>query len=183
MHLLTHSKGGSTRLVFDRKSLSMMNSDHIAKQLRFGIWFAGLDWVANFEKTRWFLVLRLRKPELDGLNKLLYLSNQVVQEYGQPPLYAKVSMHPVISKRKKSLNNSLVGTEDFSDAFHISIAWTLNAPTQELLELTKTVARDQMTALDGVEVEIKEIKSKVGNVVTGIPLPRTVSVGKGLFGV
>lgn len=73
--------------------------------------------------------------------------------------------------------------EDVSDSFHISIAWTLTSPNPELLALTKTVASDQLTKLDGIQVEIGEIKSKVGNFVTNIPLPKTVSVGKGLFGV
>ena len=34
-----------------------------------------------------------------------------------------------------------------------------------------------------IQVKIEEIKSKVGNLVTNIRLPKTVSVGKGLFGV
>jgi U6 snRNA phosphodiesterase len=155
----------------------------VTKSIRFRINFAGLDWVANFEKTRWFLVLRLGKHELDGLNKLLHLSNQVVEEYGQPALYTKLSTYPESSKKKKAPNNSWVDMEDVSDAFHISIAWTLTSPSHELLELTKTLGRDQMKELDRIEVKIEEIKSKVGNTVTNIPLPRTVSVRKGLFGV
>ncbi|KAE9368409.1 hypothetical protein N431DRAFT_381813 [Stipitochalara longipes BDJ] len=145
--------------------------------------FSGLDWVANFEKTRWFLVLRLRKPELDGLNKLLHLSNQIVQEYGQPALYTR---RPLQTKRKppaKKLPNARwVEMEDVSDAFHISIAWTLAAPNEELLEITTTVSTEYTQILDQIQVQIGEIKSKVGNVVTNIPLPKSVLVGKGLFG-
>lgn len=73
--------------------------------------------------------------------------------------------------------------EDHSDAFHISIAWTLQSPESELLDLTRTIAMDHMKKLDQIQVHTEEIKSKVGNVVTNIPLPKAVSVGKGLFGV
>ena len=73
--------------------------------------------------------------------------------------------------------------EDLSDSFHISIAWTLKSPESELLKLTRTVAMDHMKEFDQVQVHTGEIKSKVGNVVTNIPLPKAVSVGKGLFGV
>jgi hypothetical protein len=132
-------------------------------------------------------VLRLKKPELNGLNKLLHLSNQVVQEYRQPVLYTKLSLHAGNSKRKapakKSPNTFWVDMQDVSDAFHISIAWTLTSPNPELLELTRVVATDHLTELDQIQVEIGEIKAKVGNVVTNVPLPKTVSVGKGLFGV
>lgn len=72
--------------------------------------------------------------------------------------------------------------EDVSSAFHISVAWTLGAPTKELLESTKTVASDHMKGISHVQLRIEEMKSKVGNVVTSIPLPRTVAMGKGLFG-
>jgi hypothetical protein len=73
--------------------------------------------------------------------------------------------------------------DDVSGAFHISIGWTLRSPSQGLLELTKTIALDHMKELNQIRVKIEEIKSKVGNVVTSIPLPKNVSVGKGLFGV
>ena len=51
--------------------------------------FTGLDWVSNFEKNRWFLVLRVKAPDNNELNKLLHISNTVVQEYDQPPLYVE----------------------------------------------------------------------------------------------
>ena len=122
-------------------------------------------------------MLRLRRPDFDGLNKLLHLSNKVVQEYGQPALYTKIPLNT-----KKSPSALWAGMEDLSDAFHISIAWTLTSPDSDLLKLTKTVATDHMKGLDQIQIEIGELKSKVGNVVTNIPLPKAVSVGKGLFG-
>jgi hypothetical protein len=131
-------------------------------------------------------VLRLRRPDFDGLNKLLHLSNKVVQEYGQPALYTKIPLNTKNSTGKspsKKFPSALwAGMEDLSDAFHISIAWTLTSPDPDLLKLTKAIATDHMKGLDQIQIEIGELKSKVGNAVTNIPLPKAVSVGKGLFG-
>jgi hypothetical protein len=74
------------------------------------------------------------------------------------------------------------GMHDFSNAFHISIAWTLEQPDQDLLDVTKSVATDQLKAAREVAVKVEEIKAKVGNVVTNIPLPKNMVEGKGLFG-
>jgi len=153
----------------------------------FDISFSDLDWVANFENTRWFLVLRLQKPEMDGLNKLLHISNKVIQEYDQPPLYAK-SATPSRNSKSKTWTRTApkcdwTDMKDVSNAFHISIAWTLGAPGQKLLELTETTANGYMEQIRQTKVKVEEVKSKVGNGVTSFPLPKTVSVGKGLFGI
>jgi U6 snRNA phosphodiesterase len=87
------------------------------------------------------------------------------------------------STSKKMLKTSWDDMKDVSDAFHISIAWTLTEPGLELQELTKAMVTDHMKDLSQIQVKIEEIKSKVGNLVTNISLPRTVSVGKGLFGI
>jgi U6 snRNA phosphodiesterase len=153
----------------------------------FDIGFSGLDWVPNFEKTRWFLVLRLKKPEFDGLNKLLHVCNRVVKDYGQLPLYAKAPSPNRMSKNKtpirKPPKSSWDDMDDVSDAFHISIAWTLSSPNQRLLELTESTTVDYMKEISRIQVKIEESKSKVGNIVTSIPLPEAASIEKGLFGV
>jgi hypothetical protein len=155
---------------------------HVTNIYRFSISLSGLDWVANFEKTRWFLVLRTRRPELDGLNKLLHLSNRIVQEYGQPALYTSRFLQTKRKPPAKKLPyTDWDDMEDVSDSFHISIAWTLTSPNEELLKLTRTVTTDYVEKLDRIQVQIREIKSKVGNVVTSIPLPNSVIVSKGLF--
>lgn len=43
--------------------------------------------MANYEKTRWFLVLRLERPHRNELNRLLRICNLVSTQHGQPPLY------------------------------------------------------------------------------------------------
>lgn len=159
----------------------------------FDVSFVDLDWVPNFESTRWFLVLRIQRPESNGLNKLLDVCNVVVQEHGQPPLYSKTTTNKSDSaqrippgKRDTANSNALSmwkNMEDFSAAFHISIAWTLTAPSLELLELTKSATHDQLKEIKQILVAVGEIKAKVGNIVTNMPLPKSVSLSKSLFGV
>lgn len=60
--------------------------------------------------------------------------------------------------------------QDATDAFHISLAWTLQNPNKELLQLTESVAKDHLNRLQTIEVSVKEIKCKVGNVVTSMSL-------------
>ncbi|KAL2063506.1 hypothetical protein VTL71DRAFT_5311 [Oculimacula yallundae] len=149
----------------------------------FAITFTSLKWVPNFEKTRWFLVLSITKPESDGLNKILHVCNSVVKSYGQPPLYPKPPTGSAIQASKKqenrkSLFSSNKGTastdwtelQDATDAFHISLAWTLQDPSKELLELTETVAKEHFDKLREIRVKVENVKCKVGNVVTSIPL-------------
>jgi hypothetical protein len=165
----------------------------VANILSFNVSFAGLDWVPNFENTRWFLVLRIQRPESNELNKLLHVCNVVVQEHGQPPLYSKPifkesdsTQHTPLGKRRTVDSNALStwkNVEDLSAAFHISIAWTLTAPSPELLELTKSVKHDHFNEIEQVLVAVNEIKAKVGNIVTNMPLPKSISLGKSLFGV
>ncbi|PVH83419.1 hypothetical protein DL98DRAFT_413198 [Cadophora sp. DSE1049] len=158
----------------------------------FDITFTGLKWVANFERTRWFLVLSILKPESDGLNKLLHVCNSVVKQYGQPPLYPKPPTGPAFTPRKKQQkrksqenrrapydkshsNMDWTEMQDATEALHISLAWTLQSPGKELLELTDTVAKNHLSLLQKIEVRVNEIKCKVGNVVTSMPLPRNAS--------
>ncbi|TVY83516.1 U6 snRNA phosphodiesterase [Lachnellula suecica] len=156
---------------------------------------SGLDWVANFEKTRWFLVLRIHKPDADGLNKLLHVCNSAVQDYGQPPLYAKGTATKGEGKAK-SARGTIKGKmtnqfsskahwsdlQDVSDAFHISIAWTLGSPSQELLHSTESTSTDCFKDFAQARVNINEIKAKVGNAITSMPLQTNIQEAKGLFG-
>ncbi|KAH7391414.1 U6 snRNA phosphodiesterase Usb1 [Cadophora sp. MPI-SDFR-AT-0126] len=158
----------------------------------FNITLTGLKWVSNFEKTRWFLVLSIPKPESDGLNKLLYVCNSVVKQYGQPPLYPKPPTGPAFTPRQKQQkrksqeqrrtsydkshsNMDWTDMQDATDALHISLAWTLQSPSKELLELTNAVAQNHLNLLQQIAVKVDEIKCKVGNVVTSLPLPRIAS--------
>ncbi|CAD6441994.1 a7dc0336-fb66-4118-84e1-a7f1730d0624 [Sclerotinia trifoliorum] len=162
----------------------------------FEIGFSGLSWVPNYEKTRWFLVLRLNIPESNALNKLLHVSNKVVEEFGQPPLYAdsrasendtKIA-HPSkrdaknFKEKTRQKEESFVNMVDLSKAFHISIAWTLLPPDQELIEATEQLTSKELMKVQEIQIQTKEIKAKIGNVVTNLPLPVGITEGKNLFG-
>jgi hypothetical protein len=158
--------------------------------------FIGLDWVPNFEKTRWFLVLRLKRPGGNDLNRLLDICNGIVEEYGQPPLYASQKATNLQSKddgrpvkrvcNEKNLMASMndkVEMQDFSSAFHVSIGWTLEQPTMEAVEAIKAISNGGL--FQGVRricFKVEEIKAKVGNVVTSIFLPLKTTKINGLFG-
>ncbi|CZT46938.1 uncharacterized protein RSE6_07452 [Rhynchosporium secalis] len=145
----------------------------------FPITFTGLKWVSNFEKTRWFLVLSIFKPESDGLNKILHVCNSVVKQYGQPPLYPRQPTEPAFhvekkqNVRKSENSHSALGwtdMQDATDAFHISLAWTLRNPHEGLLELTENIAKEHLNELRKIEVRVEKIKCKVGDFVTSVPL-------------
>ncbi len=145
----------------------------------------GLEWVANYENTRWFLVLQLEKAPQNGLNKLLHLSNQTVLDFGQPSLYTVLPQSSVDGHtRKRQAGNvgySKNTTEaavsssmshsgplddmDMSSSFHISIGWTLGAPRQDLRERLHATGVD----FQGIKIDVNTVKVKIGNGITAIP--------------
>lgn len=109
--------------------------------------------MSNYERTRWFLVLHVVKPENDSLNGLLRLSNRILARFDQPPLYA---------------SNGTTHNQDFSDCFHISLAWALKEPNEEEKD---RVATTDLTPLQDLRVRFDSVKVKIGNNVASIPLP------------
>lgn len=89
------------------------------------------------------------------LSNLLRRCNALVEEFGQPPLYA------------------FRDGKDGDDAFHISVAWSFAEPTSEVRQCTERVfsragVRDEILAM---RIPVDGVKAKIGNVVTHIPLP------------
>ena len=109
--------------------------------------------MSNYERTRWFLVLHVAKPENDSLNGLLRLSNRALARFDQPPLYA---------------SHDTPHNQDFSDYFHISLAWTLREPNKEEKD---RVAASDLKPLQDLRVRFDSVKVKIGNNVASIPLP------------
>ncbi|KAI9806916.1 MAG: poly(U)-specific 3'-to-5' RNA exonuclease [Piccolia ochrophora] len=170
----------------------------------FSISFCSLDWVANFEQTRWFLVLRLATPSPPALNRLLRLSNRTVEAFGQLPLYAnpQSTTSASIPAGKGHRGGSKGGQRgghwrdysfktttssekdrDASDKFHVSIGWSLEKPTadlvaiissQKLFTLMKPVTQE-------VQVDFQSIKLKMGNAVTNLPFSTQVEESRGLI--
>lgn len=150
----------------------------------------GFEWVANYEKTRWFLALKLERAPQNGLNKLLHLSNQTVTDFGQPPLYTNsLQSSADAQSRKRQAGNggrskgttraaasssmSLSGPSsdmDMSSSFHISIGWTLSAPTESLRERLNTTGID----FQAIKVDVNTVKAKIGNGITVISLAKKI---------
>jgi len=156
-----------------------------------------LKWVSNYEKTRWFLVLRVSRPKYNNLNRLLNLCNSVLHRFGQPPLYAKSAENqngiedlaftyalnsdsnsksevrpvpvPVLeSESSPAPANGTHNNGDFSSCFHISIAWRLKAPDSEEMERVQRVGLDKVRAID---IPFHCVKAKIGNYVDTFELP------------
>ena len=70
-------------------------------------------------------------------------------------------------ERDLSTFASAGGLEDLSHCFHISIAWTLEQPTDGMRErlVDWQEGRDQHLGL-----EVSAVKAKIGNTVTSFPL-------------
>ncbi len=133
-----------------------------------------VKWVGNYERTRWFLVLGLRRPRGDGLNRLLRICNTVAEDFGQPELYgsppAKEQTPSTPSMGiSKERDGKVSGEFDRSEAFHISIAWTLEEPPQ--IEDGGGQSDDGGGEPD-LSVEVKDVKVKCGNFVMSIPLKK-----------
>jgi U6 snRNA phosphodiesterase len=166
----------------------------MTNESRFELKFGNLSWVSNFEKTRWFLVLQLQKPEGDELNRLLTVCNETVEDYSQPLLYAsprpaseqssKANAPPKRLGQKKMSSSPREGDIlDFSSAFHVSIGWTLEQPSSYVTDITKATTKDTIfESLKTVSIKVDTLKVKVGNIVTSIPLAPKALEGKGLFG-
>ncbi|CAK7268715.1 poly(U)-specific 3'-to-5' RNA exonuclease [Sporothrix epigloea] len=129
---------------------------------------AGLDWFRSPDAARAFLVLRVKLDDplspVQPLAALLRRCNALLLHAGQPALYTDGG----------SDDEVVAGNGDAS-AFHVSIAWTLAADLEAWADTTRQVyetwkqANQKAAALF---VPVKSIKSKIGNVVTDIPLAR-----------
>ena len=127
-----------------------------------------LKWVANHERTRWFLVLHVTQPAGDGLNRLLELSNRALAQYNQPPLYAALRKVRQSRTSMASTRGDVQPVADFSDFFHISLAWSLVEPSAADAQ---RVADIDLGPVCGLRVQFDSVKAKIGNQVESIRLP------------
>lgn len=127
--------------------------------------FERLQWHPNEDRTRWFLVLRVLDED-DALLKLLRTCNSVAVEYGQPKLYEDDDVHG--GGRRPSRQ-----TPKISEKFHISIAWSLEEPPSSgrtIAGETACDARDLPPAVHSLRVPFGEVKVRIGQDVTSMPL-------------
>ncbi|RAL03597.1 HVSL domain-containing protein [Aspergillus ibericus CBS 121593] len=138
----------------------------------FDVTTQSLDCVSNYEKTRWFYVLRADKPEADSLNRLLRLSNRSLARFGQPPLYeSSQDVAAVLKSKSPAQPQGSRGTgqtgSDYSHCFHVSLAWSLTGPSSE--ERERIVSID-LQKVRGLSIRFDCVKVKIGNNVSSIPL-------------
>lgn len=134
--------------------------------------FVGLKWVPNFERNRWFLVLSIEKPLHNELNRLLIACNEAASKCGHPGLYVGGPGDGPMedsngAKRRKSEHHEEQDI-DFSDRFHISIAWNLEEPDPDWTSLVKTI--DVSKHIESPHSSFDVVKVRVGNVVHNVNL-------------
>ena len=148
----------------------------------FQLHVAGLDWVRNSEKTRWFLVLKLKRPENDGLNLLLAVTNSVVRHLGLEMLYTDqdakgdgalekecVDRLPADKrglKDRKQRRQGATVPADRTENFHFSLAWQLEEPSKASIE-----SADALEPVKRLNISCGLVKIKIGNTIHDIPLP------------
>ena len=141
-------------------------------------------WVANAEKTRWFLALKTARPEGDDLNRLLRACNGVCGRFGFQQLYngdhygKKRRTSPPEKHGKRDSSGSAAvraasDAEDRTDCFHFSIAWTVELPYAEERAGHVVDAPDSIDRTLSSCVIFNEMKLKIGNAIASLPLSRS----------
>lgn len=106
------------------------------------------------------------RPKNDDLNKLLAACNTCAKTWGMDILYDQ----PTHDKGVKHSPQPQDLDRDKSSAFHISIAWSLEEPSEAQLSMIEE-KRCEVLRQCGIDFEC--VKIKVGNVVTDVPLPKS----------
>lgn len=148
----------------------------------------GFDWIANEEKNRWFMVLRVSQSTTHELAQLLRISNGVVAKFGQRPLYEE---HQQILYPSHGLNENsatkvkMIKSLDpiaqrMAPHFHISIGWSLQSPPNQTEKLQNTFALDNSM----FRFDVSTVKVKIGNEVIALSLlPGVDNASNGIIGI
>jgi hypothetical protein len=142
--------------------------------------FHGLKWVPNFERNRWFLVLSIRKPVQDELNRLLNACNEAAGKSGHPGLYTGGEGDGPMEKDNFNTTSEHDESKqpDRSDFFHVSIAWNLKEPDASWISLVQNI--DVSKHIQSPQAAFDAVKVKIGNTVHIISLgPKRHVLGKG----
>lgn len=131
--------------------------------------FCGLKWVPNSERTRWFLVLGIKKPAKDELNRLLSACNEAAQKSGHPELYAGGKGDgPMEANLPTTDAQAKPDKTTRSENFHVSIAWNLTEPDLEWISLVRSI--DPEKYIHSPQGSFEVVKARVGNVVHNFDL-------------
>lgn len=131
-----------------------------------------LQWHPNEDRTRWFLVLRVADSN-DELMKLLRVCNSVADTYGQPRLYEVDESGQ--SKRTQGVQETQELGSQAAKKFHISIAWSLQRPSESgVTDAGKSFGdgTDLPSSVRSLSVGFGEVKVRIGQDVTSLSLYR-----------
>jgi hypothetical protein len=147
----------------------------------FQVDFDSVAWYPNHDNTRWFLSLSAVKPPNNELNRLLDSSNKTAKSSQLPTLYLR---EDTVSKKKKGMSQKQPdpGMEpltaqdipDCSDAFHVSLAWSLTKPSD--IAFNQAVTTNELKQLS---IRFDSVKVKIGNILTSVELLSKVTKPRG----
>jgi hypothetical protein len=124
------------------------------------------------------LVIFAEKPAQNELNRLLGACNDAAQKCGHPGLYSggkgdgpmerETSAANPRKRRKSSQVEKPAEEVDYTENFHVSIAWGLVEPDPAWIRLVQDL--DISKHVDEIEMSFHVVKAKIGNVVNNIDL-------------
>ncbi|MCJ1435891.1 poly(U)-specific 3'-to-5' RNA exonuclease [Xylographa pallens] len=158
----------------------------------FEVHVSGLQWVANYEKTRCFLVLQLARTAENALNTLLWASNETAKAFGKPTIYVKPEIESAEVRQRgrgirgfrprgrSSAMSRVTGVQDCTASFHVSVAWSHGSLSDDV----GAGIRSKYSAdIEELSLSVKAVKVKIGNAVTSLPLSANVIDTGGIIGV
>nr|POF26021.1 u6 snrna phosphodiesterase [Quercus suber] len=136
-----------------------------------------MKWHANESQVRWFLVLQLDDCVNNELDRLLCLCNKVARRFDQAELYSDrdqgKSQHSGTVLQKAASLTEAKSQGRGSGQFHVSIAWSLNAPiTREGLidKVTRFEEHSLFFTWQNLQIPVDSIKIRLGQDIVTIPL-------------
>jgi len=157
-----------------------------AKLSTFEVSLDQLLWAPNHDWSRWFLVVGIRKPSGDELNKILQCCNSHCRELDLPTLYAPVesartgktaSAAPIRRREPTQIQEQ----DDHSDFFHFSIGWMLEEPEESQKDFSATDKR-LLDEISSIKVCFDSVKVKIGNTISSISLHKDAKRKRGILG-
>ncbi|KKF97229.1 U6 snRNA phosphodiesterase [Ceratocystis platani] len=114
----------------------------------------------------------------DSARTFLVLSVSSLQSFGQPALYALKDQESA----KVDIEANISGTASVdSSAFHVSIAWTFDVPSQEVKQRSCAFFDNEFSEVKDWKLDVGSVKAKIGNIITTILLGDTSATPDSLF--
>ncbi|KAF2674920.1 hypothetical protein BT63DRAFT_435931 [Microthyrium microscopicum] len=118
-----------------------------------------LKWVPNYDKTRWFLSLALKRPPYDELKLLLVACNKTAKAKGYPMLYTRPNS-----------SDQDMDSRDYTEFFHFSLAWSLASDIDA--KSSNAVLDDiwKNSEAQDLDIMVDTVLAKIGNAIHSIKL-------------